>query len=168
MIRHVMKGLAFSALLAAGTAAAELKIAVIDTQRALIESEEAQEILKRIQSDLQPQQDQVSKLQEELVALRERAQKDAEVMSPQEQRALAKQVEDKQIDLRFQLNKLQKEAEDRQNEMAQEMLPKLDAVLRDLIELEGYDLIMERGSLRYANQKHDITRKVTEKMNEKR
>jgi len=168
VIRHVMKGLAFSALLAAGTAAAELKIAVIDTQRALIESEEAQEILKRIQSDLQPQQDQVSKLQEELVALRERAQKDAEVMSPQEQRALAKQVEDKQIDLRFQLNKLQKEAEDRQNEMAQEMLPKLDAVLRDLIELEGYDLIMERGSLRYANQKHDITRKVTEKMNEKR
>jgi len=27
---------------------------------------------------------------------------------------------------------------------------------------------MERGSLRYVNTKHDITRRVTEKLNEKR
>lgn len=168
MIRHLAKGLALSALLAAGAAAAELKIAVIDTQRALLASEEAQDLIKDIQRELQPQQDQVNRLRDEIVALQERAQKDAEVMSAQEQRALAKQIEDKQIDFRFQGNKLQKEVEDRQNEMLQEMVPKLDAVLRDLIDLEGYDLIMERGSLRYANQKHDITRKVTEKMNEKR
>jgi Skp family chaperone for outer membrane proteins len=28
-------------------------------------------------------------------------------------------------------------------------------------------MIMERGSLRYVNSKHDITRRVTEKLNEK-
>ena len=41
-------------------------------------------------------------------------------------------------------------------------------MLKDLIELEGYDLIMERANLRYVNSKHDITRKVTEKLNENR
>jgi Skp family chaperone for outer membrane proteins len=29
-------------------------------------------------------------------------------------------------------------------------------------------MIMERGNLRYVNSKHDITRKVTERLNENR
>lgn len=154
-------------LLAGGAAAAELKIAVLDTQRALLESEEAQKLLKQAQSDLQGEQDQLQALQDEIVALNQKLQTDGEVMSPAEQRKLQKDIEDKQIDLQFLGNKLQKEVNDRRQELLQQMVPKIDVVLKDLIELEGYDLIMERGSLRYVNAKHDITRKVTEKLNEK-
>ena len=88
-------------------------------------------------------------------------------MSASEQRRLTKEIEDKQIDYQFLGNKLQKEVNDRRQELLQEMVPKIDVVLRDLIELEGYDMIMERGSLRYVNSKHDITRRVTEKLNER-
>ncbi len=155
-------------LLAAGTAAAELKIAVLDTQRALLESEEAQQLLKRAQEELQSEENEVKSLGEEIVALQEQLQKDAEVLSPGEQRKRQKEIEDKQIDYQFLVNKLQKEVNDRRQELLQQMVPKIDAVLKDLIELEGYDLIMERSSLRYANSKHDITRRVTEKLNERR
>ncbi len=136
-------------LFAAGSAAAELKIAVLDTQRALIESEEAQALLAQAQQELQAEQDQLQSLNDEIVALTEQLQKDGEVMSPAEQRRMQKEIEDKQIDLQFLGNKLQKEVNDRRQE------------------LEGYDMIMERGSLRYVNSKHDITRRVTEKLNEK-
>jgi outer membrane protein len=155
-------------LLAAGGAAAELKIAVLDTQRALVESEEAQQLLKRAQEELQGEENEVKSLGEEIVALQEQLQKDAEVLSPGEQRKRQKEIEDKQIDYQFLVNKLQKEVNDRRQELLQQMVPKIDAVLKDLIELEGYDLIMERSSLRYANSKHDITRRVTEKLNERR
>ena len=153
---------------AASTAAAELKIAVLDTQRALVESEEAQVLLKQAQEELQTEEAQVTSLGEEIVALQEKLQTDGEVMSATEQRKLQKDIEDKQIDYQFLVNKLQKEVQDRRQELLQQMVPKIDAVLKDLIELEGYDMIMERGSLRYVNSKHDITRKVTEKLNEKR
>jgi outer membrane protein len=152
---------------AAGTAAAELKIAVLDTQRALVESEEAQSLLQQAQSELQGEQDELQKLGEEIVALQEKLQTDGEVMSATEQRRLTKEIEDKQIDYQFLGNKLQKEVNDRRQELLQQMVPKIDVVLKDLIELEGYDMIMERGSLRYVNSKHDITRRVTEKLNER-
>ena len=157
----------FMLLFAAGSAAAELKIAVLDTQRALIESEEAQALLAQAQQELQAEQDQLQALNDEIVALNEQLQKDGEVMSPAEQRRVQKEIEDKQIDLQFLGNKLQKEVNDRRQELLQQMVPKIDVVLKDLIELEGYDMIMERGQLRYVNSKHDITRRVTEKLNEK-
>lgn len=153
---------------AAGSAAAELKIAVLDTQRALIESEEAQALLAQAQEELQSEQDQLQALNDEIVGLNQKLQTDGEVMSPAEQRKLQKDIEDKQIDLQFLGNKLQKEVNDRRQELLQQMVPKIDVVLKDLIDLEGYDMIMERGSLRYVNSKHDITRRVTEKLNEKK
>ena len=154
-------------LLIAGPVAAELKIAVLDTQRALVESDEAKALLAQAAQELQNEENEVKTLGESIMAIQERLQTDGEVMSPTEQRKLQKEIEDKQIDYQFQLNKLQKEVNDRRQELLQQMVPKIDAVLKDLIELEGYDIIMERGQLRYVNSKHDITRKVTEKLNEK-
>jgi len=89
-------------------------------------------------------------------------------MSAIEQRRMTKDIEDKQIDYQFLVNKLQKQVNDRRQELLQQMVPKIDKVLKDLIEIEGYDMIMERGNLRYVNTKHDITRKVTERLNENR
>ena len=155
-------------LLSTGAAAAELKIAVLDTQRALIESEEAQQLLRSAQSELEGEQQEVNTLGAEIMALQEKMQKDAEVMSPAEARRRQKELEDKQLDYQFRANRLQKEVQDRRQELLQQMAPKIDAVLQDLIELEGYDVIMQRNSLLYANSKHDITRKVTEKLNERR
>ena len=154
-------------MLAAGSAAAELKIAVLDTQRALLESEEAQALLQKAQQELQAEQDQLQALNDEIVELQKKLQTDGEVMSPTEQRKLQKEIENKQIDLQFLSNKLQKEVNDRRQELLQQIVPKIDVVLKDLIELEGYDMIIERANLRYVNSKHDITRRVTEKLNEK-
>ncbi len=153
--------------LVAASASAELKIAVLDTQRALIASEEAQSLSKKITEELQSDEAEAKELNDEVRTLTEKLQKDGEVMSPAEQRKAQKDIEDKQIDLQFLVNKLQKAVQDRRQELVNHMLPKIDAVLKDLIELEGYDLIMERSNLRYVNTKHDITRKVTEKLNEK-
>ena len=159
---------AVALLVAAGPVAAELKIAVLDTQRALVESEEAKALVERINRELKAEEAEAKELSDSIKKLQDRLQTDGEVMSAAEKRKVSKDIEDKQIDLQFMVNKLQKELNDRRQELLQQMVPKVDAVLKDLIELEGYDLILERGSLRYANPKHDITRKVTEKLNDKK
>lgn len=153
---------------AAAMAAAELKIAVLDTQRALVSSEEAKALLEQVQNELKKEEEEVNALGAEIQALQEKLQTDGEVMSPSEQRKAQKDIEDKGLEFEFLRNKLQKALQDRQQDLLRVMVPKVDAVLKDLIELEGYDLIMERANLRYVNPKHDITRRVTEKLNQKR
>lgn len=168
MKRFAQLSLLALSLGAAAMAAAELKIAVLDTQRALVSSEEAKALLEQAQSDLKKEEEEVNALGAEIQALQEKLQTDGEVMSPTEQRKAQKDIEDKRIDYEFLVNKLQKALQDRRQDLLQVMVPKVDAVLKDLIELEGYDLIMERANLRYVNPKHDITRRVTEKLNQKR
>jgi outer membrane protein len=167
LIKKLTLRLSWLLLLLAGSAAAELKIAVLDTQRALLASEEAQSLLAQAAEELQTEEAGVKKLGEEILAIQEKLQTDGEVMSPTEQRRLAKDIEDNQIDYQFRLNKLQKAVNDRRQELLAQMVPKIEAVLKDLIALEGYDLVMERANLRYVNSKHDITLKVTEKLNER-
>jgi outer membrane protein len=168
VFKTTLSGSLLVLLLAAGTAVAELKLAVLDTQRALLESEEAKTLLQAVRVDLEKELSQVTELDQEIRTLREQMQKDADVMSPADQRRRAKAIEDKQIELQFQVNKLQKEEQDRGQEVLQLMGPKIQAVVNELIEAEGYDMVLQRGSLLYVNAKHDITRKVTEKLNERR
>lgn len=167
MIKKYLSWSLLAVLLAASGAAAELKVAVLDTQRALVESQEAQELMRSAQFDLEEEQGRLNTLGQEIRGLQEQLQKDSEVMSAAEQRRKQKEIEDKRIDYEFLVNKLQKEVQDRRQELMQMMAPKVDAVLQDLIEVEGYDLILQRGNLLYANSRHDITRKVTEKLNER-
>jgi outer membrane protein len=168
VIKKLALHAAWMLLLVAGPVAAELKIAVLDTQRALMESEEAQSLLAKAAEDLRAEESSLKALGEEIVSIQDKLQTDGEVMSASEQRKLQKDIEDKQIDYQFRANKLQKEVNDRRQEILQQLVPKMNAVMEDLIGVEGYDMIMERGSLRYVNPKHDITRKVTEKLNEKK
>ncbi len=147
--------------------AAEFKFAVVEVQRAIGDSEEAKSLLAQMDQDLKQDQDALQQLATDMQALRERLQKDAEILGDAERRSLQKDIEDKQIDSEFGVNKLRKEVQDRQQEIFRQMFPKYEAVLTDLIEIEGYDVVFPRGGLLYVNTKHDITRKVTEKINEK-
>lgn len=155
--------------LGAGSAVAEIKIASLDVLRAISDSEEAKSLFATVQQDLQSDQDALTTLQAEITELREKLTKDSEILSDTERRRLVNDIESKQADLQFQANKLRKEFNDRQQEIVSQIVPKLDAVLKDLVEIEGYDFIFNKNqqTVLYVNTKHDITRKVTEKLNEK-
>ena len=154
--------------LVAPSAIAELKVAVLDTAGAVAQSEEATEAIEVIRKDLEPEQERLQGLQAEIQALQERAQNEADVMSEDERRAIAREIQDKQFDLEADAQRLQKSLQDKQEDLQRTMLPKVRAVLDDLIKIEGYDFVMEKGGFLYVNPKHDITAKVTEKLNEKR
>jgi outer membrane protein len=161
--------LAVVLVLSAGSAFAEIKVASLDVLRAISDSEEAKTLFTTVQQELQNDQDALTALQTEIGSLREKLAKDSEILSDSEQRRLVNDIESKQADLQFQANKLRKEFNDRQQEIISQIVPKLDAVLKDLVEIEGYDFILNKNqqTVLYVNTKHDITRKVTEKLNEK-
>ena len=152
----------------AAAASAEMKIVVLDPQAAILASDEAQLLIEAAQKELQPEIDELRTMQEDIQALQEKLQKDGEVMSESERRKAVKDIESMGTDLQFGSQKLQKENQDRVQEILQSLGPKFQKVLNDLIQIDQIDLILPANpnQLLYANPKHDISRRVTEKLNE--
>ena len=146
---------------------AQLNVAVVNTVQAIQQSEEATAFTEQLQQELAPEQTELQALQQEIGDLRQRVQDEGDVMSADEQRKVARDIENKQIDLEFRAQKLQKDVQDRQQELIQIMGPKVQAIVNDLVEVERYDLVFERSNVGYVNPRHDITAKVTEKLNER-
>ena len=160
--------LGFAALtVAAQGAAAQLKIAVVNPDAAIGQCEEFKTFRDALLEEFSDEQSQVQQLQSDIEGLQQRVIDERDVMSETELREVQKEIENKGLDLDFRGKKLQKDVGDRQNEFFQEMTPKFQAVVNDLIEVERYDVVFERRSLLFANMKHDITAKVTEKLNER-
>ena len=145
-------------LFCSASAYAELNIVVLDSVRAILESDEAQVLAEAANKEMEAEQTELTN----------RLQTDGEVMSATEQRNIQKQIEDIQIELEFGSKKLQKQVQDKRQEILQALAPKFDKVLKDIIQVDQIDFILAPDSLQYANSKHDITRRVTEQLNEEK
>jgi outer membrane protein len=166
MFNKQVSTLLVALILAAPFASAEMKIVVLDPVRAILESDEAKVLADAANSEMQPEQDELRAAAEEMQALQAKLQKDGEVMSESERRKAINDLESMQADIQFGSQKLQKQVQDKRQEILQAMAPKYEKVLGDLIQIDQIDLILSPNQVQYANAKHDISRRVTEKLNE--
>jgi outer membrane protein len=150
----------------ASSFAADMNIVVLDSVRAIMGSDEAITLAEAVNKELEGENDELRVLAQEMQDLNRRLQTDGEVMSNTEKRKIQKDIEDIQIDLQFRAQKLQKEATDRRQEILEALRPKFEVVLNDIIQVDQIDLILAPQALQYVNPKHEITRRVTEKLNE--
>ena len=148
---------------------AELKVAFVRVEKAIIDSDEAQGEVEKLTAIFKPEQDRLNALRDEIIALEDRAQKDIDILSQTEIAELRSEVENKQLEFQYGSNRLQNDVNSAQEKLMQQMGPKFNAVLNDLIELEGYDMVINYvpNLMLYVNPKHDITAKVTQMLNER-
>ncbi|MEJ6515524.1 MAG: OmpH family outer membrane protein [Pseudomonadales bacterium] len=147
-------------------ASAEVKIAVVDVQNAILQSEEAKRLLTQIQEEFKGEEDEIRKIQSEAAALLERMNKDADVMSDSEKRRLQQQIESMNNDFVYLRQKLQRQIEERQTELFTGIDSKVQKAIEELVLSEDYDMILPRGAVLYVTDLYNITRKVTEKLNQ--
>ena len=166
--RRLLAALFLTPLMAfsATSALAEAKIAIVDVQGAILQSAEAQRLLQQIQTEFQSEEDEIRQIQSEAAAMLERLQKDSEVMSDAERRRLQQQIESKNNDVVFFRQKLQRQVEERQAELFSGVNGKVQKAIEELVKSEDYDLILPRQAALYVNPVYNITRQVTEKLNE--
>jgi outer membrane protein len=169
MVRKLSTVLIAVAALAAGPGAlaAELSIAVVDVQAAIGQTQEAQVFLERVQGELQADQERIRELQAEKTRIEERVERDSEVMSEEERVRLSEEYDRITSDLQYRAETYQKAVNRRRNELFRQMGPRVEAALDDLVQREGYDLVVPRNSVIYANPRHDITRRLTEQLDAK-
>ena len=151
-----------------GMALAQGKIAVVDLQEAILQTDLAQKRLTEIrnQDDYKSDKAEYDRLKKEFDEIVKDFQKDAAVMSQEQQLAARKKLASKQADLEHVTKKLQQAEQAAGQALLQEMAPKVQEVLRELITAEGIGLLLQRYSVIHADAGYSITAKVTDKLNQ--
>ena len=167
-MRHYISVFAISALmtLISSSVLAEVKVAFVDVQRAILSSEQAKKLQSQIGEEFKDEEAEIRQVSSDAAALMQRLQKDSEVMSDSEKMKLSKQIEEKENDFSYLRQKLQNKIQNRQNELFSGTEVRLQKAIEDLVMSDDYDIILPRNAALYVGDLYDITRKVTEKLNE--
>lgn len=160
--------IAVAALAVPALSLAQGKIAVVDLQGAILQSDKAQEALEDVRSQASYSEDKAEfdRIQDELETLVQEFQKDAAVMSQEQQMAARKRLASKQADLEHVTGKLQQAEKEAGQAILRQMSEQVQEILRDLIQAEGIGLLLQREAVVHADPGYSITAKVTDRLNQ--
>ena len=119
---------------------AQTKIAVVDLQEAILQTDVAQKRLEEIrnQAEFKTDKAEFERLKKEMDEMVKKFQKDAAVMSQEQQAAARQKLSSKQADLEHVVGKVQQTEQAAAQALLQELGPKVQEVLREIISCRWY------------------------------
>ena len=153
--------LVLASLLVGGTAlAAETRIAVIDVQRAVMQTEDGLRAQANLKKLFDSRQQELNRKQTELAKQKEDIEKQSKGLSKD---ALAKRVDDwqKQMsELQGVFMEYNKELEKKQKEITDPIFEKVLMIVKRLATTENYDLVVDKNTTAYVRSDLDLTDKT--------
>ena len=153
------------------SAFAQLKIAAIHVTAAILGTEDGKAKQEEWQKEYQPEIDRLRALQDEITILSAKYRTDIDIMSDIEKTALELDINSKSRRLENGETQLNSDQAAKLQLYLQEQAPLFQAVMTDIIAVEGYDAIyrldLQEQIFLHLNDKHNITPKVIEKLNER-
>ena len=149
--------LAACVLLVAPAARADMKVAVVDVQRAVMQTEEglrAQATLKKL---FDSRQQELNKKQQELGKQREELEKQQRVVSQEVFQKRFDAWQKQAVDLQTVFVEYNKELEKKQKELTDPIVEKLLAIVKRIATTENYDIVVERQFAHFYKSELDLT-----------
>src|SRR5579885_1833504 len=141
--KYAMPALALAGMLALRVpASAQVKVAVINTQRAVLETAEIKKAAADLQAKYQPQQADIDRRTKELQQIQEKLDSAART-NPQEAAELQAAGQRKQRQLQRLTDDLQSEVDRERSEILNKGGQRMQAVVAKLAEERGYDLVVD-------------------------
>lgn len=155
------------ALLAPLAVMAQGKIAVLDVQTAVLQTEAAKKEFKALQerADYADSLKQLEQLSKNFKANKEKLQKDSAVMSDEQKRAEAQKLQNSATDIQHVRKKLQAAEQELAKKLMQASYQKLQKVMPEVIKEESIGLLLDRKTALHVDGGYDVTSKVTAKLN---
>jgi outer membrane protein len=139
-------------------ASAQVKVAVVNLQRAVFESAEIKKADAQMQATFKPRQDKIDALNKDLAALSAQLQSSNGKLSPAAEAELQAQGQRKQRDLQRLTDDLQADATAYRNDVLSKSSEKMQAVVKKLAEEKGVDLVVDTTTALYYKEAMDITK----------
>jgi outer membrane protein len=142
----------------ASMASAQLKIAVVDTQKALAESDDLKKQGAAVEAKYKPRQDEINKLQTDLQSIQQ--QLDSGKLNQQAIADLQSQGARKQRDLQRLSDDLQQDFERDRQDILGKAAQKMRDVITKVAQEKGVDLVVDAGQSLYFKPALEITTDV--------
>ena len=139
----------------AGTA--QVKMAVINLQRAVLESEEIQKVSVAMEAKYKPRQQELEKIQRDLQGIQQQLQAGSGKLTPQAEADLTSQGQRKQRDFQRMSDDLQADVNAERNDILGKSTQKMAEVVKKLAEEKAYDVVVDVSNTVYFKPALDIT-----------
>jgi len=152
----IRTGLLCFALAAAVTgASAQVKVAVVNSQKALADSDELKKASAAVEARYKPRQDEITKLQSDLQSIEQ--QLNSGKLTQQAAADMQSQGQRKQRDLQRLSDDLQQDFERERQDILGKASQKMQQVISKLAEEKGLDMIVDASQTLYFKPALDIT-----------
>jgi outer membrane protein len=138
-------------------ASAQAKIAIINLQKAVLDSDEIQKASKDLTAKFAPRQQELEKLQNEIQVIQQQLQTNQGKLNPQAEADLNAQGSRKQRDLQRKGEDLQGDVDRERNEILGKSTQKMGEVVKKLAEAKGYDMVVDVSNTIYFKPALEIT-----------
>jgi outer membrane protein len=170
-MRHVLipAALALAIAVPQATRAAELKIGYVNLQQAVAEVDEGKAAREALKKEFDLKQKTLDDKQNELKRMKEDLEKQMVVMSDEVKREKGMEFERKVNEMQQVYVQMQKDLSDREREMMKVIFDKMESVIKEIAQAEGYAYVFEQqnAGLIVAPPAANMTNELVRKYNVK-
>jgi outer membrane protein len=162
-----MSGLLLPVLaVALGTAAfGQAKVAIINLQKAVLETAEIQKAQKELEAKFKPRQEKAESVQKELQTIQAQLQTMAGKLTPQAEQDLNMQGQRKQRELQRLTEDLQGDVDRERQDILGRSAQRMSEVVKKLSEAKGLDLVVDVSTAVFFKPALEITAEATAEYN---
>jgi len=150
----LLLGLAFGAF-------AQVKVPIINSQLAVIETAEIKKAQAELEAKYKPRQTQVETLQKEIAQLQQQLQAGQGKLTPQAEQDIQVRGQRKQRELTRLGEDLQAEVDRERNDILGRTGQRMQDVVKKIAEERGYDLVVDVSNTIYFKPALEITKEAT-------
>ena len=149
------------AVLSASTAFAQVKVAIMNTQAALVETAEIKKAQADLEATFKPRQDKIATLTKELQTIQQQLQTLGDKLTPQAQSDLTTQGTRKQRDLQRLTEDMQADVERERTDILTKSGDRMQQIVAKLAEEKGLDMVIDVSNTVYFKPAMEITKEAT-------
>ena len=138
-------------------APAQTKVAVINLQRAVLESAEIKAASDAMSARFKPRVSEIEQLNKEISDIAANPQSNAGKLTAQAEADMSQQAQRKQRDVQRKQDDLQADVDRERNEILQKSSVKMSAVVKKLAESKGLDIVVDAPYAVYFKDSLEIT-----------
>ncbi|HEY7956845.1 MAG: OmpH family outer membrane protein [Polyangia bacterium] len=161
MTQKLLAFILLGSFLAPTVALAEPKLAVVDLQRALEETEDGKKAKAKLKADFDRKQQELDAKQDELKKIKEDLDKKLPLMKPEAADAEKKKFQDRFVELQQTYQRLQQDLAKKEQDATSGIFRKLSTVVGTIAEREHFAMVLEKNSaVVWSQPALDITNEV--------
>ena len=144
---------------------AQVRLAVVDMQRAILETEEGRRAKNQLKRLFESRQEQLNDRQESLKRLKADLEKQERVLSRDALQKRMSEYQEQLVSLQKNYMEYQQELAQREAELTKQILVNLQGVVRQIGTAEGYTAIFDQSGIVWAPTHIDLTDRVIAEFN---